>query len=114
MKMNKATKKKMARQRLKRIVEYYNAYDRGDVITTYEEGYGFKIIKYNVLSKHQLNNSYYFLVSDEKGRMFIMKIVYNGSIDFTEVSKTSKRYLQNKEIFESWIEKEKTRRLYRL
>ena len=114
MKMNKATKKKMAKQRLKRKIAFYNAYNRGDVVRVYEIEPKFRIIKYNVLSKHQLGNSYYFLVSDQKGKMSIQKVVYNGCAGLMEVLKTSKRYIENKEVFESWIEKEKTRRLYRL
>jgi len=110
MKMNTATKKKMAAQRLKRIIAYYRAYDKGSSLYTYEVEPTFKPKKYYVLSKHQLNDSHYFVLSDEQGKISIFKIVYNRCPEIMEVSKTSKKYIQNEDVFESWVEEEYNKR----
>lgn len=110
MKMNRQTKKKMANQRLKRIVAYYNAYYVGSTMYDYDIHNSRKLKNYYVLAKHQLDGSYYFVLSDEQGEIFIAKIIYDRCARIMRISETSKKYLQDKGIFDFWIEVEYSKR----
>lgn len=108
MRMNSYTKNKMRKQRLKRISDYFKAHHKGSIIYIY--GTNSDVKKYFVLDKYELHQAYYFVVSDEQGEIIITKIVYNGCPEIIGISKESKRYIENKQRFKSWIEKAKIER----
>ena len=103
MKITDRTKQKMAKQRLKRVKEYYNCYCTGDSLRDK------KGKKYIVISKQCLKDDYYFIVQNEMGEMFLQKLVYSGSVTSIGVSKTGRRYAENRQIFDSWFKDAETK-----
>lgn len=110
MKMYEATKLKMAAMRLRRIKEYYNAYDYGWSITLKSKTNSKE--KCTVLAKRQLNDKFYFVVQNKYGAISLANLVYCAGIEFIRVPRASKKYVQNKEIFDSWIQTEKDKRAW--
>ncbi len=104
MKMYYETKEKMKKQRLKRIKEYYDAYDTDWRITLMSDK---KLDRHTILSKQQLNDEYYFVVQTEGGAISLVKLVYSAGVTFVRVSKASKKYVENKGVFDSWIKEAK-------
>lgn len=98
MKLTDRTKRKAAEQRLKRIKSYYKAYGRGDSI------YDRKLVKHVILGKYQLGNEFYLIIQNMHGELLLQKLVYNGSVDIVNVSKTGRQYAKNKDTFDSWFE----------
>ena len=98
MKITDRTKRKAAEQRLKRIKSYYKAYGRGDSI------YDRKLVKNVILGKYQLGDEFYLIIQNMHGELLLQKLVYNGSIDTVNVSRTGRQYAKDKETFDSWFE----------
>lgn len=98
MKITDRTKRKAAEQRLKRIKSYYKAYGRGDSI------YDRKLVKHVILGKYQLVDDFYLIIQNMHGELLLEKLVYNGSVDIVNVSRTGRQYEKNKDAFDSWFE----------
>ena len=97
MKITDKTKQKMAKQRLRRIKSYYNAYDKGYDL------YNDKFEKYVVTVKKELNGQYYLIVRNKFGALSLQKLVYNGWVRMVPVSREGRQYAENKSIFDSWF-----------
>lgn len=97
MKMSDRTKQKMAKQRMKKIKEYYKFYDSGDSLLN-KKG---EILV--VLVKHEFEDECYFVVQNKSGELFLQKLVYNGSVGIVAVSKNGVKYAENKLVFDLWF-----------
>jgi len=62
------------------------------------------LVRYVILGKYQLGDEFYFIIQDTHGELLLQKLVYNGSVDIVNVSKTGRQYAKNKDTFDSWFE----------
>lgn len=106
MKATDKAKQKMLKRRLKKVKKYYNSFFPEDKIVD-KKG---KI--YILMSKHRLEDEYYFVVEDETGELFLRKIIYGETITSVNVSKGGMQYSKNKQIFDTWFIKVQNKQNY--
>lgn len=100
--MDKA-KRKAAKQRLKRIKEYYKAYDFGDRL------YNNKHEKHIVVLKKEYNGQFYFVVQDQFGYMSLQKFSDGIDVHLVNISRDGRQYAQNCTVFDSWFKEAETK-----
>jgi len=111
MKMSDETKQKMARQRKKRKKEFFNNFDVGSEICLIDESCVCPICGY-ILGRYEHRGGYYYVLGNSQGDIFIGKVIYSGGVDVIKVPEHTKKYKENKETFDGWINevKEKHKR----
>ena len=112
MKMSYETKQKMACQRKKRMRAYFNAYGIGSEIYLKDTFSERNPEVYYVLAYHELDDDFYYVLGDKGNDIFIGKVVYSGYAGVIKVQEESKKYKENKEIFDAWIKSVLKRREY--
>jgi len=109
MKMSDETKQKMARQRKERKKEFFNNFDIGSVICFTDVGYVCPRCAY-ILGRHEHRGGYYYVLGTADGDIFIGKVVYSVYVDVIKVLEHTKKYAENKEVFDSWMKSVKEKR----
>lgn len=110
MKISYETKQKMARQREKRMRAYFNAYGIGSKIFLKDDFDKKKPESYYVLAYHELGNEFYYVLGRADGSIFIGKVVYSGYAGVIKLPKESRKYRDNKDVFDGWIKDVKENR----
>ncbi len=110
MRMSYETKEKMANQRKGRVKAYFNAYGVGSKVYFMLEGNARNPEWAYVLSYHEYEGEYYYVLGNAYGGIFMGKVVYNGCAGVIKLPKTSKKYQKNKSVFDGWIREVKNRR----
>lgn len=109
MKMSYETKQKIARQRKRRMKEFFNNFDVGSVICFTDVSYVCPRCAY-ILGCHEHVGEYYYVLGTAQGDIFIGKVVYSSYLDVIKIPEHTKKYKNNKEVFECWINEAQERR----
>ena len=110
MKMSYETKEKMANQRKGRVRAYFNAYGIGSKVYFMLEDNVRNPEWAYVLSYHEYEGDYYYVLGNAQGGIFLGRVVYSGCAGVIKVPKTSNKYLKNKNVFDGWIREVKNKR----
>ena len=104
MKMRASTKRKMRKQRQRRIAQLFNRYDEGSCVNwlsdeNWNAPEGERLI---LMHKNQLDGNYYFVCRKQAGtEMQLMKLVYDGRVKMVKVS--DKNFAKNEAVFSDWV-----------
>ena len=108
MKMTYETKQKMALQRERRVKEFFYGHGIGSDIYLTDESSA-NLICAHVLMRNEYRGEYYYVLGTAECDIFIGKVVYTQYVDVIKVPEDTKKYKDNKEVFECWINQAKQR-----
>lgn len=93
-----------------KIENFYNAYKEGVQITLDSYRHKPKMSTHAILSKHELDGKYYFVIQDKHEKVYLAKVICNYWATLKKISKKSEEYLTNKDTFDCWINNAKKKR----